>query len=94
MEKAKILSYLKENKERFRDVYGVSSMALFGSYARDEAREDSDIDLLVEMPSKMSSFFGLKRVIENDLGKTVDMGYFKTLRLFIKKHIENEMIYV
>ena len=52
MEKAKILSYLKENKERFRDVYGVFSMALFGSYARDE----SDIDLLVEMLSKMSSF--------------------------------------
>jgi predicted nucleotidyltransferase len=94
MKKEKVLSYLKQNKEKFRDLYGVSDMALFGSYARDEASEDSDIDILVEMPSKMSSFFALKRAIEKDLGKSVDIGFFDTLRLFIKNKIKNEIIYV
>lgn len=47
--KEKILEYLKENKEQLKDNYGVESIALFGSYAKNLQTEKSDIDFLVKL---------------------------------------------
>ena len=92
--KESILEYLRSHKEEFKERYGVEEIALFGSYARGEATERSDVDLLVSMPSKWRLFYNLKTQIENDLSLPIDMGYFHTLRAFIRSQIANEMIYV
>jgi predicted nucleotidyltransferase len=56
---------------------GVSSLALFGSFARDEARPDSDVDVLVEfnadMRVGMNEYFGTKEYLEDLLGRKVDL---------------------
>jgi len=56
---------------------GVKSLALFGSVARDEAREDSDVDLLIEFePGKLPkglAFFGFYEQLEDWLDATVDL---------------------
>ena len=62
MTKKEILTFLRNNKALLAQNYGVISIGLFGSYARDEARADSDIDITVEMESqhKFMNFFNLK----------------------------------
>ena len=58
-------------------VLGVTSLALFGSFARDEARPDSDVDLLVELDTKahvgLFEFLDIKEYLEKLLGREVDL---------------------
>ena len=62
---------LKEVAEQ----HGYSRLAVFGSVARQQARQDSDIDLLVEAPDGASSFgfIRFKQLIEDVLGREIDL---------------------
>jgi len=84
--KRKILPILKK--------YGVTRAGIFGSVVRGEAREDSDIDILVEIESRMSSldFVGLKLELEEALGKPVDLGEYSVIKPIIKKQILEEEV--
>jgi len=94
MTKEYILNFLKQNKQLLHTKYKVSKIGLFGSYARGTAHNDSDIDILVEMPSSFDNFFDLKYFLENAFGRTVDLGKIKNLRLLVKKYVDKEIIYV
>jgi len=56
VEKNEVLRILRLQRQRLREQYGVKSMALFGSVARDEARTASDIDVLVEFERPITLF--------------------------------------
>lgn len=60
-DRERILEFLRAHKDELRKQFGVTRLGLVGSYARDEAREESDIDLVVSLQSENSfrSFFGL-----------------------------------
>jgi len=94
MTKEIILDYLKEHKYELTQKYQVNKIALFGSYARDEATKDSDIDILVDMPSSFNNFFDLKYFLEKEFKKTVDLGTVNSLRAFIGNRIQKDIIYV
>lgn len=97
MTKSEVLAYLSAHKAEFGERFGVMKIGLFGSYARDCASENSDIDIAVEMDAEhktLSSFLGLKRTLEAALGKAVDLGIESTLKPAAKKMVENEIIYV
>jgi len=94
MDKKYILHFLKEHKEELQQKYNIRKIALFGSFARDEANEKSDIDILVDMPSSFDNFFELKYYLEKNFNREVDLGKFKTLRLLVKEQIEKEILYV
>jgi predicted nucleotidyltransferase len=94
MKKQEIIEYLKKHKSDFKQKYGVKKIALFGSYAKDSAKESSDIDLLVEMNPEFKKFFSFKRELENAFGKEVDLSFFDSVRLLIKEKIKKELIYV
>ncbi len=94
MTKDQILNFLKENKELLQKRFKVTSIGLFGSYARDNQASDSDIDIIVDMPSSFDNYFDLKEFLEDNLKKNVDLGLEKNLRLLIKQKIVNEIIYV
>ena len=55
--------------------YGVNSLSLFGSYARGEARDDSDVDLIVDCGAIRSAFQmgGLYADLSEKLGKELDL---------------------
>jgi len=89
-----ILNFLKAHKNELQEKYGVRHIGLFGSYARDEATPQSDIDILVDMPSSFNAFFELKAYLEKHLNKNIDLGMEKKLRSFIREHIKDEVIYV
>ena len=94
IDKEMILSFLKDNKELLKNRFNVKKIALFGSFAKGSAKNDSDIDILVDMPSSFDKFFDLKYFLEKNLERKIDLIKEKNLRLYIKDSIKDELIYV
>ena len=76
--------------------FGVTQLALFGSTARDEARADSDIDIVVAFdgPATSKKYFGVQFLLEDELGCPVDLVTEKALRPELKPFIEREAVNV
>lgn len=76
--------------------FAVKSIAVFGSVARDEAKESSDIDLLVEFnrPIGLFEFIRLKYYLEGLTGSQVDLVTPDALRPELRESILSEAIYV
>jgi predicted nucleotidyltransferase len=72
----------------------VRSLALFGSVARDTAREASDVDILVEFdgPPGFGRFMDLKFFLEDLLGRRVDLVTCKALKPRLRTHVEEEAV--
>ncbi|OQX16464.1 MAG: hypothetical protein BWK76_11610 [Desulfobulbaceae bacterium A2] len=95
--KNELLTFLRTHKDEMKCRFGVVSIGLFGSYAREQAREDSDIDIAVELiPEKktLTNFFGFRRYLEQQLGKTVDLGIESTLKPLARETVAKEIIHV
>jgi predicted nucleotidyltransferase len=92
--KETIINFLKENKQTIQEKYAVNTIALFGSFARNEATKESDIDILVDMKPSFDNFFDLKYFLEDAFKTKVDLGKEKNLRLLVKEQIKDELIYV
>ncbi|WP_241426392.1 nucleotidyltransferase family protein [Geobacter benzoatilyticus] len=89
--------FLQKHKDELAQRFGVVSVGLFGSYARGEAREDSDIDIAIELtPDKksLSNFLGIRRYLEEQFGKTVDLGIESTLKPLVRELVAKEIIHV
>lgn len=77
-------------------LFDVLHLKLFGSAARDELRDDSDVDVLVEfnVPANYSRYMGLKFYLEDLLGRRIDLVTTKGLRQEFRPAIEQEAIVV
>jgi predicted nucleotidyltransferase len=75
MDRDLVLQILGQHRSEI-NACGVKSLALFGSVARDEARPDSDVDLLVEFnrPTGLLGLIALQQKLEEWLGRPVDLG--------------------
>lgn len=83
-EKAKIIEICKRND--------ISYCALFGSYARGEADETSDIDLLVRFSKPIGwKFYGIAEDLQNGLGKKVDLATEKMLNKYIRESVLQDL---
>lgn len=67
------IEILKQAEPYIRKTYEVQSMQMFGSTARGTNTEESDIDLYVDMPPKMTYLVRLSKYLEELLGKSVDL---------------------
>ena len=97
MTKEIILESLTAHKQELFSKYGLLKIGLFGSYARDEQREDSDIDIAIEIQKdkkNIHTFLKIKREMENLFGKNVDLGIESTLKPIAREYINKEIIYV
>jgi len=98
MHKQDILNYLKSNQEYYYNQFGVKFIGLFGSFARDEANDDSDIDILykIEKDKKLSMFKYLKltKQLEDYFQKKIDLVRDETLKPQIKSYIQKDISYV
>lgn len=95
MTKVDILTFLKQHKKLLKEKFGIEKIALFGSYANNNANENSDIDIAIE--SKQKDFFireDLREYLESHFKKPVDVGYIDSFREFYKQKISKELIYV
>ncbi len=88
-----ILNKLEENRETIRG-FGVRRLGIFGSYARGEQSEASDIDFLVEFERPtFKNYFGLKFFLEKLLGCRVDLVFHDTIKPRIRNTILEETVY-
>jgi len=98
MNKQNILQILKSKQEEYLNKYGVTFIGLFGSFARDEENDDSDIDILykINKDNKLSMFSYLKLLseLENSFKRKVDLVRDETVKPQIKKYIYQDLTYV
>jgi predicted nucleotidyltransferase len=96
MDKEHIIAKLKENEATLR-AQGVTHAALFGSRARDEARPDSDIDILVEIApdARMDVFryIGIVHAIEDLFPVRVDVSNRVAQKPHVRPSAERDAIY-
>ncbi len=96
MKRAQTLQLLTEHKPVLAQRFGVTQLAVFGSTARDEARDGSDIDILVAFdgPATSDRYFGVQFYLEDLLGRPVDLVTQKALRSELRPFIEKEALSV
>ncbi len=91
-----VIKILKKFKVDSASKYGITSLGLFGSFARNQQNETSDVDVFVTL--KESDFFVLERIreeLENLVHKNIDIvNYRESLRNSFKQNILNDAIYI
>ena len=96
MNRQQIISSLKENKQMLSEKFGVEEIGLFGSYARNEQSENSDIDVLIKLRTpELKSLIGVFDFLENEFQKKIDLvTEGKQLSERFRRMIKTEIIYV
>jgi predicted nucleotidyltransferase len=96
MGKREIIDIIKSNKSELAARYGVRDLGLFGSYARGEQRDSSDIDILVSFSRDVDlfEFIDLREYLEAKLRARIDLVMASALKPAIGKRILEEVQYV
>ena len=95
MQKKKVIEILSDYKKEFAEQYGILTIGIFGSVARDEAGEDSDVDVVVRISEPdLFMLVGIKNDLESRLNRPVDIvTYRENMNQFLKKRIDGEAVY-
>ena len=89
MDQKQVVKRIQANQARLTEL-GVASLSLFGSVARGDSKEDSDIDLLV----RFDRYMDLKLCLEDLLGRRVDLVTEQALREEIRAHVKQDLLRV
>jgi len=91
-----ILEVLREAKPDLERQWNVRSMALFGSYARNEQTEASDVDVLVEFSKPIGgfAFVDCAEALEKRLGLPVDLVFADSVKPHYRESIEEDLVHV
>ena len=96
MNRDEVLKLFRAHKAILAQRFGVTNLALFGSVARNEMSDDSDIDILVrfDRPATSKAYFGVQFYLEDLLGRPVDLVTDKALLVELRPYVEREAINV
>ncbi|MBI2383149.1 MAG: nucleotidyltransferase family protein [Gammaproteobacteria bacterium] len=96
MTRDELLKLLQQHSAELHAKFGVKELYLFGSHARNEAREDSDVDFLVEFGGRptFDGYMDLKFFLEDLLHKRIDLVTRGALRPRLRPTIERDAIHV
>ena len=90
-----VLSVLGEHKPALAAKYGVTRLGIFGSVARGEPTDASDVDIIVHMPPDLFLMVHMKEELEQLLQSPVDLvRYQKHLNALLKSRIDREAVYI
>ncbi len=96
--KEEILQYLFKNKDLYKKKYNIIKLGIFGSFARDEQTENSDIDLIIEMELNTQEIFEkkqeFKKILKQKYKRDIDLCRERSIKPIFKNYILNEVIYV
>jgi uncharacterized protein len=95
MQRHEAIARILQHREQLEGL-GVESLTLFGSVARNEATNDSDVDLLVDFnrPVGVFRFSEIRLLLEDVLGCSVDLGTRNSLRNHLKETVIKDLIHV
>jgi predicted nucleotidyltransferase len=90
------LAILRRSKRGLEERYGITRMGIFGSVARDQSREGSDIDIVVQMlDPNLFTLVHVKEELEEAFHQPVDIIHYRErMNSFLKNRIDQEVIYV
>ncbi|MCD4847398.1 MAG: nucleotidyltransferase family protein [Candidatus Aegiribacteria sp.] len=89
------LTVLRKLNPFLKERFGIESLGVFGSVARNEAGKNSDVDIVVEMPPDLYAMVHIKEYLEEALNAPVDLVRYRTsMNALLKKRIEREVVYV
>ena len=96
MTKDEVLHLLQQHKATLAERFGVTGLTLYGSFARDQATPESDVDVLVrfDAPPDWRRYFGAQFYLEDLLGRTVDLATDGEIRHEIRPFVERDAIHV
>ncbi len=96
MGKDEVISVLQNFKKQYSAQYGIQSLGFFGSLARDDARDDSDIDIVIKIdPPNLITLSRIRLEIEESIHKHVDIVHYRErMNKLLKKRIDSEAVYV
>jgi predicted nucleotidyltransferase len=96
MSKEEVIELLRQYKKEFAERYGILAIGVFGSVARGEAGEDSDVDVVVRIVNPdLFMLAGIKNELEERLRRPVDLvTYRERMNQFLRKRIDREAVYV
>ena len=96
MKRDDIILSLRRFKEMNQQKYNIIRIGFFGSAARDNMREQSDIDVVVELEIQdLFDLIGIKLDLEEQLSQEIDIvSYRKKMNEFLKRRIDKEAVYV
>ena len=96
MTRSEILEILKLYKTENAEKYGINSLGIFGSFSRDNVKDESDVDIIIETTDPdLFMLVHIKDELEELLHKTVDIVRNREkMNPYLKKHIEKDAIYV
>ncbi|MBF0378371.1 MAG: nucleotidyltransferase domain-containing protein [Desulfamplus sp.] len=93
-----IIKFLKDNRYDLIREYNLSKIGLFGSFARGEQNEKSDIDILVEFLPETQNIYekknSLKELLKKKFSRDVGLCREKYIKSYARTYLENEVIYV
>ena len=93
---SQIQTTLSSHKAEFFDLFRVKTLAVFGSYARNDQSNDSDVDVLVEFEGVVTydAYFGLQAYLQALLGRTVDLVTEGGLKPRARQNVEKDLVRV
>jgi len=96
MNRDQVLAELRRHWQEIEPRFAIKHLSVFGSAARDELRDDSDIDVLVEFKGKATfdGYMDLKFYLETLLGRNVDLVTHDAVKPRMRPMIEQEAIHV
>ncbi len=92
-----LIAHLKKHKHFLRDQFGVTSIGVFGSFAAGTQTKTSDVDVIIEIEKgkkNLHNFLAVKRLLENDFERQVDIGFFHTLKPLVREKVKGKIRYV
>ncbi len=91
-----ILNYLKANMPRYKEIWGITDLALFGSFATGSYDTESDIDLLIEFEPNTVNLSEKKNQLRKELqerfNRSVDLCRFKYIKPYFRTQILEQAI--
>lgn len=96
MTRDELIHVLREHKPVLRERFGVTSLSLFGSFARDEGRDDSDVDVIATFDPlpDWKSYFEAVFYLEDLLGRQIDLATPDEVRKEIRPCVERDLVMV
>lgn len=92
-----VLLFLKQNKPLLSSRYHVSKIGIFGSFARNEQTDKSDIDILFELDSQATNIYDLKQELRDYLSsafnRSVDLAREKYIKPYALQQITKDALY-
>ncbi|MGO4889917.1 nucleotidyltransferase family protein [Anaerobacillus sp. MEB173] len=86
---------IKASKKFLQEEYGIKKIGIFGSYARNEQQDSSDVDILIESEKALGlEFLSIKYYLEDILGVKVDLATETMLKPQLREQILKEIVYL